>query len=145
MPVAISLKGISTDTTIVLNHRFNGQELWVNAGFKVDTVLIDKNLWLLSANDTTIKISSASLIRDDIQVFPNPAPEQLTIQWQNPSSKKFTIQLLNTAGQLVLLKQVETPGQDETYTIPIQHLPRGIYWVKLINDAGIQNVRKIVH
>ena len=144
MPVTIVAKNGDKETSFVVDHRYSGQEFWLNAGFTVDTVLIDPKLWILSKTKTSAKVNG-STSPNELKVYPNPAPSQLIISLKNPTDKKISIQLWNILGQKVYEKEMQLPGNDEIINVPVIGLARGIYWLKLQGEKGIQYTRKIVH
>ena len=144
MPVTIVAKGGTQEQKFVVDHRQNGQEFWLDAGFVVDTIMIDPDLWILSKVKTSKKINT-STTPDEIKVFPNPAPDDVKISIKNPSSKKLSVQLMNALGQIVVIKNILTPGRDELINISLRHLPQGIYWLKVGNEGNIEMIKKIVH
>ncbi|MBC7829041.1 MAG: T9SS type A sorting domain-containing protein [Chitinophagaceae bacterium] len=144
MPVTLVAKAGSKEQSFVVEHRYSGQEFWLNAGFAVDTVLIDPKLWILSKVKTSAKVAG-STIPDELKIYPNPAPRELKISLKNPSDRKLNIQLLNMLGQTVYQKDLQTPGSDELFNISLTHLPRGVYWLKLSSYGSIQVIKKIVH
>jgi aminopeptidase N len=143
MPVPIRFTNGTTDTTIVVNHQYSGQEFWVNPGFKADTAIIDPDMWLLTKNNTSIKEAMSDGL-NTLKLYPNPAPDQLFISLKNPTDKKLSIRLFNTAGQVVYRKELETPGNDELISIPVSHLAHGVYIIKLKSEQAINTTRKIV-
>ena len=144
MPVAIKLKAGTKETIVRLDNTFNGQEFWIDPGFAVDTVLIDPDLWLLSKNNTSVKIIENSA-QNELRIFPIPSPDELTISLKNPTDKKLSMQLFNATGQLLLRKEYQTPGKNELFVTRINHLPRGVYVLTLKSEKNINIVKKIVH
>lgn len=144
MPVTIVAKNGLQEKTFVVDHRYSGQEFWLNAGFAVDTVLFDPKLSILSKALTSSKVNG-SATPNELKVYPNPAPSQLKISLKNPTDKKLSIQLLNMLGQIVYEKEVQLPGNDEIIDVPVVGLAKGIYWLRLKSEKGIQYTRKIVH
>ena len=142
MPVAIQFKNASRDTVVVLEHQFSGQEFTINVGFKADTVIIDPKLWLISNNNTSLKEPTNENV-NQLKVYPNPAPDQLFVALVNPTDKKLSLQLLNSIGQLIYQKEIAMSGSNELLDIPVRHLARGIYYLKL-KSTSINITRKIM-
>jgi len=143
MPVQLELKGPSSSTTVVVDHRFNGQQFSVYVGFKADTVIIDPNLWLL-ANIKTSNNLPASKTANNVLIYPNPSPDKIYVVIQNPTDSKIQLQLINPLGQVLFTKQVTLSGNDEYITLPLANLPKGEYWLKLKGDKIINKVEKVV-
>jgi aminopeptidase N len=144
MPVPVLLRQGSRDTTIVLNHTINNQDFWINPGFIPDEVIIDPELWLLSANNTVEKISPATVDNDQVQVFPNPVKDNLHLSFANPTGKKLQVRIINGAGQLVYSHEYEMPGRDENIEIPFRALSKGVYWLQVNSDNGVKVTKKVL-
>lgn len=144
MPVTLVAKNGTKESSFVVDHRYSGQEFWLNPGFAADTIMIDPKLWILSRIKTSAKVGG-STTPDELKIYPNPAPRELKISLKNPSDKKLFIQLVNMLGQVVYQKELPTPGKDELIDLSIAHLPKGVYWLKLNSYGKIQILKKIVH
>ena len=77
----------------------------------------------LGVNEQTIKTG--------IQLFPNPAHEELTIQMSEEVYNSFVI--TNNIGQALIQK----PLTDKATTINIKVLPQGIYYIIFRGDQGV--------
>ena len=143
MPVTILARSGSQEKSFVVDHRYSGQEFWLDAGFAVDTILIDPKLWILSRTKTSAK-TGGSVTPNEIKVFPNPAPDKLNISLKNPTDKKLNIQLVNMLGQVVYENRVSLPGSDDLIQVPVIGLARGVYWLRLQGETSIKYTRKIV-
>lgn len=76
---------------------------------------------------------------DKISVWPNPATNQVQISLPNTMGE-VQIQLRNQMGQL--LNTIRSKGQ--TTSLPVGHLPRGIYWLQLTDAAGNSSSKKLI-
>ena len=144
MPVTIVAKSGTREKEFILDHRYSGQEFLLDAGFAVDTILIDPKLWILSKTKSSAKISSSTQ-PNEFKLFPNPAPTHLTLTLKNPTDKKLNIQLINSLGQIVYQRELQLAGNDETINVPVSMLPRGVYWFKMQSEKELKYVRKVVH
>lgn len=144
MPVMITAKSGSRESTFVVDHRYSGQEFWLNAGYAVDSLIIDPKLWILSKNKTSSKING-NIIPNEVKIYPNPAPGELKISLKNPSDKKLSIQLLNVLGQVLYQKEIQTAGNDELIHVPLTGLQKGIYLLKLQSERSIKYTQQILH
>src|SRR5690606_23167780 len=85
--------------------------------------------------NTNLSLSTLSLSSDEIQVYPNPASDVLSI-----SGKKATqVEIYDMTGKLVKNIAPET-----TNTINIQSLSEGIYQVVVHTKAGIFNSKLVI-
>ncbi|HET9278939.1 MAG TPA: M1 family aminopeptidase, partial [Flavitalea sp.] len=144
MPVTIVARSNSKEKSFVVDHRFSGQEFLLDAGFTVDTILIDPKLWILSRTKTSAK-SAGNTVPNEIKIFPNPAPNELNISIRNPTDKKLSIHIVNMLGQVVHEGTISLSGSDEIIHVPIVGLARGIYWLRLQGERNIRYTRTIVH
>jgi len=144
MPVTLVAQSGSKTASFVVDHRYSGQEFWLNAGIDVDTILVDPQLWILSRNKTSVKMDAIPTKDNEIKIYPNPAPHELKISLKNPTDKKLNIRLLNMLGQSVYQKEIQTPGSDVIFDIPVAKLPKGVYWIKLQSEK-IDLLKKIMH
>ena len=65
------------------------------------------------------------------QISPNPANDQLKINWKTTIPSSFSISIFNKLGQVYYLNN--DGGMDLDF-INISHLPNGIYFIKLENE-----------
>lgn len=73
-----------------------------------------------------------------ISLYPNPTPSQLTIEGL---SEDFTLEIMDGNGKIFKT----LAAQNAPLNFDIQHLPPGIYFVKMVSEAQGQTfVRKIV-
>lgn len=143
MPVTLLLKSGTQEKTIVVDHQYSGQETWVNVDFKVDTVIIDPDFWILTKNKKSTKLTG-TIDDNQIKVFPNPGPGPLYISINNPTDKKLILTLYNTLGQKVFGTTKDTPGQDELFSIPSNVLAKGTYFLEIKSEKTIRLVKKII-
>ena len=75
-----------------------------------------------------------------ISIYPNPTNGALNIDLKKIYDSKFQMQGINSIGQIVL---EETPKNQHSQ-FNIQHLPPGLYFVKVISDNQIVATQKII-
>jgi len=67
-----------------------------------------------------------------IQIYPNPANTQFTLQFGKIPSGNYNIELTNATGQIVMQRAVNVQSEDQVETIPIKSsFARGVYLVKV--------------
>jgi len=145
MPVELVFKNATQTKSFIVDHRFSGQKFWLDVGFVADTVIIDPNIWILAKTKTSQKVAAATNNSDDVIIFPNPSPSNGNVVVRNPTSATVSVQLFNSIGQVIMSTKVQTTGRDENITLPFARLARGVYWVKVTNEKGMNIVRKILH
>jgi len=72
----------------------------------------------------------------DLRVWPNPADAVLNLSVDHNGGLQGTVALYNMAGQQVLHTPWIATGQ-ETYQVAIDHLPAGMYAVRLVTELRI--------
>ena len=144
MPVTLLLRGATEGKSYTVEHSFSGQEFSFNPGFKVDTVIIDPEMWILSKIKTSKKINSSS-VSNEIKIFPNPSTNgPVYLSLVNPTDRNLYLRLYNNLGQLIWQKDLLTAGNDELINIPADRLSRGIYHLQVRSEKSIKLVKKIV-
>lgn len=90
----------------------------------------------------TISIRLAAPI--NVNVFPNPATDKLTVMIQgNQPFKNGQMTLMNVTGQVVLNKKLNTISNEIKTVLNLKSIPRGVYYLKIEN--GLENfVKKVV-
>ena len=66
-----------------------------------------------------------------LDVFPNPAKDQINIQFLNPNQEDARIELYNVQGQLIQAQIIEKGSSKAKYSLDISEVPNGLYLVKL--------------
>ncbi len=91
----------------------------------------------LTTSDMPVAVDEAAF-DVAVSVFPNPAVDFLSVNWEGPEELNAEIYTIN--GQLLQQKT----GLHSGDKLDIQQLNTGMYWLQLINEEGQQMVRKIV-
>lgn len=100
-----------------------------------------------AAKEVDIKpvgIASLSGLVSAFSVYPNPAAEDATVSLTLERNAEVSISLSNALGQVMY---IQTPGMQHTgvhhYTLPLQAMSAGIYFVTLDVD-GQREVRRLI-
>jgi len=144
LPVALKFKNATTEKTIVLDNKTNGEIFIKNIGFVADTVLIDPDYWLICRNNTAAKVPDVVSGRNLVQVFPNPIQKQFYIFLRNFTAASVNITLHNAIGQLVYSTNAALVSGAEYLEIPSQNLAAGIYELQIKTSDGFKYVKKLL-
>jgi len=68
----------------------------------------------------------------EVSVYPNPASEFITVSLEK-TPIRGVILLINGMGQAVISQALEEGST--TYTLQVDHLPKGIYWIRIGGDT----------
>jgi aminopeptidase N len=130
MPVPVKFSGQGQDTVLRLEHTFSGQAFSAQLPFKVTTVAIDPDLWLISANNTVQQVSEAFELPSILQAFevmPNPAIDHFLVLLETVQSEQTSIVLRNALGEPVSSgHKILQPGRNEV-RMDRANLPAGTY------------------
>lgn len=76
-----------------------------------------------------------------LDVFPNPADDQLTLKWTSAQAADAQLSFYNALGQLELRSAMHLQANSET-SVNVSALPQGIYFLVLESD-GVRITRRI--
>ncbi len=76
----------------------------------------------------------------DIQVFPNPVKNKLTIKTSDCFKQGFNLTVVDVQGRLVKAERIAANSQTE---ISFEKIPSGNYFV-VMEDGGKRSVKKVV-
>lgn len=97
---------------------------------------------LVYSNHLDVNESSKTELSYDI--FPNPALSEINIRFYQNNSGKANILLFNTLGQIVFSEDLFANDCLSEHVIPVENLPKGLYFLKITNADGLTNTNKIV-
>lgn len=143
MPVALTFKNATQEKTIVVDHKTNGEMFFENIGFVADTVLVDRELWLISKNNASAKIPDPINGQNIVQVFPNPVPDHFNIYMRKMTASTATILLYNAGGQKIYSRNVNLINGSEFIEVPSQQLAGGVYFLQ-IQAGDFKLVKKLL-
>jgi aminopeptidase N len=143
LPVALKFKNATQEKTIVVDNKYNGEIFFKNIGFIADTVIIDPDIWLITKNNSSQKVSDNTGNKNVVQVFPNPFVDKFAVYLRNFSGQYGTIKIFNSLGQLLFQKNIIINGSLFT-EINEPGLARGIYLLKVETSDKIKITKKIL-
>ncbi|HBB92313.1 MAG: hypothetical protein A2X22_00610 [Bacteroidetes bacterium GWF2_49_14] len=74
----------------------------------------------------------------DFRVYPNPATEQITVEFPDILPEGTQLQLIDAAGKIALTKPVIIPNKSEVIKISRLNLPTGIYTITLTVNGSVK-------
>jgi aminopeptidase N len=138
LPVPVKFVGENTDTTIVFNHNYSGQNFSVTLNFQVKNIEFDPKQWLLSVNNT---VSNYDLFEPI--VYPNPTSENISLTVLLNNKQNLLMELADTNGNMVLKQTISFPLGISTQIISIADVYSGIYILRVSGDH-VNYVHKII-
>ena len=111
----------------------------VNYVYEITQATIGASLYFAVAHQFDVGIESSTTI-SRIQVYPNPAKEQLTVNLGNIPLENTTLQLINIVGEIVLEKTMNYKIEQ----LNLKNISTGIYTL-IISSPSFQITKKVVH
>ena len=117
------------------------------AGNQIKRYLIDIDRPSSENPKNAAEVTPADLIKsdiyDDIKYYPNPVKEELYVFWDLINDNNVqSIQLYTINGKLV--KSFDKLSKLNSYTLPFQTLPEGIYSVTMVFKNGEKKSLKVI-
>jgi hypothetical protein len=76
--------------------------------------------------------------------FPNPADDQLSIQFKAPVAGNYMVRLLSPNGQVIRTKSTEALRGNTSVDFPVADLPAGVYLFQVQGTSGVQTGRVVI-
>lgn len=117
-----------------------------NSGFIITgkTFAVSEQYYLLKLDNkgSMIGIHSESAISDVFTVFPNPANEEIIIQYENNANKKCSLIFYDLMGKIV--KEEELKIGSGIYKTDVSNFAPGIYFCSLMVNGEFVSTKKLV-
>ena len=142
MPVPVKCYGGGRDTTYVLDHTSSGQQFSLSVPFSIDSIVIDPEIWIISANNSVRKLPAIDR-ESFITIYPTPVKDVFTIWFDSQTITRMSYAVYNMQGQKVFNSEVQPSG--DYYTGSLGNLAPGVYVVKVSTNKGTytQRISKI--
>lgn len=139
VPVPIELKNESHDTIVIADPSYSGEIFYFNPGFKVEQVIFDPDLWLISKNNQVI--DKSGLLKDQIEVFPNPGNNIFTVSSKKPELFASSLKVFDQLGKEVF--SINYPDNISKRKINLSGLSGGVYFLRIETGSGMV-IKKLV-
>lgn len=92
----------------------------------------------VSTTDPSMSVASEQLEKLPAKMYPNPASEQVTFEFESNKKELLGIEIMSIDGRYkkLVAKSFAKPGLNQL-TLNTQDLPVGIYIINLTNDEGV--------
>ncbi len=138
LPLPILLKGQNRDTLVRLDNTFSGQSFNLNIPFKIDSVILDPDIWLIQANPLITSNSDTDL-SNSFEILPNPARDYIDIH-VSQAIKNLQLNVLDLHGKTILQ---ENDIHTNHIKLNLKPLVSGIYFIQIISN-GKKGVKKLI-
>ncbi|MBY5958914.1 T9SS type A sorting domain-containing protein [Membranicola marinus] len=144
LPVEFGIYGPERDTMIRLDIRENSTEYRIEIPWHVDSIAVDPQHWLVSANNTTEFLTSTdtSPLESEYRIYPNPSPGKITIEGSGLGSIKKIFLYTSTGKPLTSF----TPRfkNENSMQLQVVDQPPGLYFIVIHNDREESTVHKFI-
>lgn len=131
MPIPIKFIGASTDTTIIFDHQFSGQNFSTTINFPIISTQFDPELWILSANNLVIGVSDLKDQNTQLSVYPNPAETKLNIILHSLNNGRFQYEITDITGRVISIENEYSFTANSLNTIDISDFSPGVFFIKV--------------
>ena len=132
IPVPIELKNEDHDTIVIANLTFSGEVFVFNPGFVVEQVIFDPDLWIISKNNKVI--DKSELLKDQIEIYPNPGKTIFTIKSKHPELFVRNLKVFDQLGREVF--SIIYPDAIPKRKIDLSVLSSGVYFLRIETGGG---------
>lgn len=120
----------------IIKHKFKStQNCYIEIRDYVDYSLqLTVHLNIIDSSQNHAGIESISDESISLNVYPNPTIDFLTVSFDSKQSKK-DIEVYSLSGEMVMLESNERQFGQNDIKLDVQHLPSGMYFVKVDNKT----------
>jgi acid phosphatase type 7 len=98
-----------------------------------------------SIRDTITSLIGFASLKDIVQVFPNPADRQLSVQLSSHAYGFYVVELIALDGSIASTRHIKTTGgMATTQTLDVSHLPHGSYMLRVHKEGAEDFVKRLV-
>lgn len=135
MPVPVRFYGEGRDTTLVFNHTSDGQVFYIYPDFAIDSIALDPDLWLVSANNHLSLIGKPG----SVSLYPNPSTGQIRLAM--PGLDDGSLRVYDAYGREVKLN---CTAEGAGLTLDAGGLASGLYMIRFNDVSGSSHIAKFV-
>lgn len=133
LPLPLRLYGQGRDTTVRLEHRFNGQLFNIGPlNFSIDSIHFDPDLWILDAGR---QMQYNDRLFAGFHLYPSPARNYVILQYLE-NAPLLNCRIFDLSGKLLLHLEPSTLSSQSTFYLSIDTWPSGIYIVECNSEQA---------
>ncbi len=143
MKVPVEITGEGQQFQVGLTNHSNGEEFFVPTGFSVESVALDPDLWIISAQNTVVLKVDDSIDIHAVKAVPNPATQTVTLTTFNPAFNPRLLEVVDASGRLIMRE--EPPGGiHRNHRVNVEGWAPGLYHFRLVSDDSERVVGVVV-
>ncbi|HWY09736.1 MAG TPA: T9SS type A sorting domain-containing protein [Bacteroidia bacterium] len=106
------------------------------AGTTTETVVTVNN------NYKALGITESNISLTNVSVYPNPAKDNINLNFTNENAENASYQIINVIGQNVRLQNIPSTKGETTYNVNLNGIESGIYFIKLTvgNKSSVNKI-----
>lgn len=131
LTVPLLFKNATQQKLVLVDNKFNGEELIEHLGFIPDTVIVDPEYNLVTKNNSSKKLVTPNSGNAVVSVYPNPVQNPLTIYLHDFNEPTADLVLYNMAGQLIYKQKINLVNGTELVYLNLSYLSHGEYVLKI--------------
>lgn len=146
MPIPFQIKTSTQDSTAIVFNNQAEQYFNIDVKGKPETITLDAENWILKNLDSTPLITGIEELPSShyFKVFPNPATENVTIEFKLKLPAKVNLKMMNLEGKTVRVLTNELfPVGTHTIKTTLTSIPEGVYII-IYEQRGEVLVQKLV-
>lgn len=124
----IQLIGDNKDTLIILDNNYNYQNFSLNVSFKVDTIIINPNADIITAQSIALSQKQENIAQYYFSIVPNPANNNINLNF-NELQNNFQVQMIDMSGRRILNEKYT---EAQAVNLPSENYSNGIYFISVI-------------
>ena len=96
------------------------------------------------ANGERDLVSAQDLIPGSIKLFPNPAFQQVHLQFEGIEKGQYTLRLINILGAVTLSQPINIGTDRQLEILELSSIPAGTYFLEISNENGQSKTEKLL-
>jgi hypothetical protein len=89
-------------------------------------------------------IEEEESLKNKINIYPNPAENQLFVELKNEKNEPIDMRLYNVLGEMVYEKMAEANLQNGIFTLDISQIPNGTYFLQIGKTSSFVTQKIVV-
>ena len=89
-------------------------------------------------------IGEEESLKNEINIYPNPAENQLFVELKNEKNEPIDMRLYNVLGEMIYEKMAKNNLQNDVFTLDISQIPSGTYFLQIGKDASFVTKKMII-
>ncbi len=91
-----------------------------------------------------VSVGPNPIFQAGIMVYPNPADDQITIEWNGHGKSNATVKMYDLSGSLILESTMNRASSSEYLSIDVNDIPAGVYMIQTERDGQLQRERIVI-